>query len=311
MNYINNKEIRKGFAFLTDKRVYFKGSCLSGKGRALVKSDEERTVDVKNITGSGFTYHRFWGKLFIIMLVLLISVAGFVGTFAWYNEVSDYGRINIIGSIFDITAQNSRCRKIAKNEKIIGITVYKPWWDNDAQAYCYEQVVLVGKNDFSVKFYKLYSAAGLPDGTHTNEQYIEAFLDGLYKPILAFMMPLFVILLLLGVAISALLFALVNFVKFLAKRRTLFRIEYAGGCIAFDVSFYAKAEIYDFQKQLRRAKDFAEETATIKTVTVDAPVQAPAQSSVPDDLRKYADLLKEGLISQEEYEAMKKKILGL
>ena len=41
------------------------------------------------------------------------------------------------------------------------------------------------------------------------------------------------------------------------------------------------------------------------------PVQTPTQSSVPDDLRKYADLLKEGLISQEEYDAMKKKILGL
>lgn len=101
-----------------------------------------------------------------------------------------------------------------------------------------------------------------------------------------------------------------SFINYLLKRKTLFRIEYAGGCIAFDVSFYAKAEIDDFQKQLRRVKDLAEETA-VRTVSVDAPVQAPTQNSVPDDLRKYADLLKEGLISQEEYDAMKKKILGL
>ena len=91
---------------------------------------------------------------------------------------------------------------------------------------------------------------------------------------------------------------------YLLKRKTYFRIEYAGGCIAFDVSFYAKAEIDDFQKQLRRAKDLAEETATIKTVAVETPVQAPTQNSVPDDLRKYADLLKEGLISQEEYDVV-------
>ena len=99
--------------------------------------------------------------------------------------------------------------------------------------------------------------------------------------------------------------------NYLLKRKTLFRIEYAGGCIAFDVSFYAKAEIDDFQKQLRRIKDFAEETTTIKTVVVETPIQSPTHNSMPDDLRKYADLLKEGLISQEEYDAMKKKILGL
>ncbi|MBE7047609.1 MAG: SHOCT domain-containing protein [Ruminococcaceae bacterium] len=114
-----------------------------------------------------------------------------------------------------------------------------------------------------------------------------------------------------GVVTAIIIAIIVKLKDYLFGRKTLFRIEYAGGCIAFDVSFYAKAEIDDFQKQLRRAKDSAEETATIKTVAVETPVQAPTQSSVPDDLRKYADLLKEGLISQEEYDAMKKKILGL
>lgn len=96
------------------------------------------------------------------------------------------------------------------------------------------------------------------------------------------------------------------------RRKTFFQIQYAGGCIAFNVSYYAKAEIDDFQKQLRRAKDLAEESAS-KGPVIETPVQpaAAVQNSVPDDLRKYADLLKEGLISQEEYDAMKKKILGL
>lgn len=104
------------------------------------------------------------------------------------------------------------------------------------------------------------------------------------------------------------------FLAYLRKRKTLFRIEYAGGCIAFDVSLYAKAEIDDFQKQMRRAKDLAEETS-VKTAPAEpspqAVAQTSAQSSVPDDLRKYADLLKDGLISQEEYDAIKKKTLGL
>lgn len=90
----------------------------------------------------------------------------------------------------------------------------------------------------------------------------------------------------------------------------MFQIQYAGGCIAFDVSYYAKTEIDDFQKQLRRTKDLAEESAA-KITVAESLVQTPARNNVPDDLRKYANLLKEGLISQEEYDAMKKKILDL
>lgn len=30
-----------------------------------------------------------------------------------------------------------------------------------------------------------------------------------------------------------------------------------------------------------------------------------------DELRKYAELLKDGMISQEDYDAMKRKLLGL
>ena len=115
----------------------------------------------------------------------------------------------------------------------------------------------------------------------------------------------------IGLGISLVIACCIGIKNYLLKRKTLFRIEYAGGCIAFDVSFYAKADIDDFQKQLRRVKDFVEETATIKTVAVETPTQAPVPNSVPDDLRKYADLLKDELISQEEYDAMKKKILGL
>ena len=199
MNFLTNKSVQKGFAFLSNKRVYFKGSCLSGTGKNLVKTNEERTVDVKNITGSGFVYQTDWSKLL----------------------------------------------------KIIGIVV-----------------AIVGV-------------------------LVSMFFG--------------VLITLLSLIIAGILEVL----GYLLNRKTYFRIEYAGGCIAFDVSFYAKAEIDDFQKQLRRTKDLAEETATIKTVAVETSVQEPTQSSVPDDLRKYADLLKEGLISQEEYDAMKKKILGL
>lgn len=204
MNFLTNKSVQKGFAFLSNKRVYFKGSCLSGTGKNLVKTNEERTVDVKNITGSGFVYQSDWG--------MLLKITGII--------------IAVVGIL-------------------VSMVLFPSFWGS------------------------------------------------------------------VGAVVSLFIGGIIAILGYLLKRKTYFRIEYAGGCIAFDVSFYAKAEIDDFQKQLRRAKDLAEETATIKTVAVETPVQAPTQSSVPDDLRKYADLLKEGLISQEEYDAMKKKILGL
>lgn len=225
MNYLTNGSMSKGFAFITDKRVYFKGSCLSGTGKKLVKTDEERTVDIKNITGSGFTYHRYLGILIALFISLLASIVGVVGScYSYYNILWGWYPFIPIG--------------------------------------------------YSISF-----------------------------------------LIASGLSITLLIASCIGIKNYLFKRKTLFRIEYAGGCIAFDVSFYAKAEIDDFQKQLRRVKDFAEETSTIKTVAVETPTQTPvqtaSQNSVPDDLRKYADLLKDGLISQEEYDAMKKKILGL
>ena len=91
MNYLANKSVKKGFAFITDKRVYFKGSCLSGTGKRLVKTNEERTVDVKNITGSGFTYHRYWGILIALFFSILVSIAGAIGG-VWlsHEEVDIY-----------------------------------------------------------------------------------------------------------------------------------------------------------------------------------------------------------------------------
>ncbi|MCM1025252.1 MAG: zinc-ribbon domain-containing protein [Roseburia sp.] len=61
MNYLINGSFSKGFSVITNKRVYFRGSCFSGQGKALVKTNEERTVDIKDVTGSGFIYKRYIG----------------------------------------------------------------------------------------------------------------------------------------------------------------------------------------------------------------------------------------------------------
>lgn len=333
MNYLTNKSIKKGFAFITDKRVYFKGSCLSGKGKSLVKTDEERTVDVKNITGSGFIYRRLWGILIALLISVSVALAGTVGT-VWLSYD------NILKDVIDDFEHRQKLKSDLKSWETILDILDEIEWENDgsllknpplSDAFVgsfdgHKIRINIHKGELSIVTHEAYSISGDLSNNYPsnvddiNDDIIRVIEDsivdlnrdikdwhGIAEDILLSLGGLVPI----ALCLSLVAICCIGIKNYLLKRKTLFRIEYAGSCIAFDVSFYAKAEIDDFQKQLRRVKDFAEETATVRTVTVEAPVQAPIQSSVPDELRKYADLLKEGLISQEEYGAMKKKILGL
>lgn len=236
MNYLARGSLSRGFAVISNKRVYFRGSCFSGQGKALIKTSEERTVDIKDVTGSGFIYKRYVGLLLGLITAFFVFVAGIVVI----------AGIEMIPSLYFVES--------------------------------YQQMDKMTKYD---------------------QQRVEQYQRMAIATSL-----------IIGVFLSFAISCFLVFLDYLKKRKTMFQIQYAGGCIAFNVSYYAKAEIDDFQKQLRRTKDLAEES-TPKITVAESPLQSSTQNSVPDELRKYADLLKEGLISQEEYDAMKKKILNL
>ena len=307
MNYLTTQSVQKGFAFLSNKRVYFKGNCLSGTGKNLVKTNEERTVDVKNITGSGFIYRRAWGKILVCILSIMVFIIFATVSKPRYpiseclSEIQEYEmRLECIKNPDSIeiswhgfSGEKSEYKFCYDDNDA---TIIMREWSGENGTYYMDEDKEIIESIFKLTEYK----DEVRDMEDKIDDYKERFKESCIKTFIGLL------------NISASIVSIILLIsKYLLIRKTLFRLEYAGGCIAFDVSFYAKAEIDDFQKQLRRTKDLAEETATIKTVAVETPVQAPAQSSVPDDLRKYADLLKEGLISQEEYDAMKKKILGL
>ena len=97
----------------------------------------------------------------------------------------------------------------------------------------------------------------------------------------------------------------------------LIAIQFAGGEIAFDISWFPEKEIADFQKQLRLAKDKAVEEAdnavacklqeAVSSAT--SGQQTQQVTSVADELAKYGDLLEKGLITQEEFDKKKKELL--
>ena len=555
MNFLANGTLRRGFAVISNKRVYFKGSCFSGSGKSLVKTDEERTVDVKDITGSGFIYRRYIGILLCLFSALIVLIAGISFTAmgmsgAWRSTISDQRSVDelrnkieeidhsdkMVESINEKLEENNASieemqARLSELESLQGQKIFETALENMSldeflydteinaayEEYLYELDDAFRYSDlwnllsevrdtaydikyasFSgtsylesaeykeradwvideldnlyggyeingnllVEYYNAHNSLyidpvtyctdiiGIPydmiqlayaildnynaQNAHTRPGYFEcaiafgwadsdapyiepysrqsadlyeafnsayqkfidtvapSYLESENAPTLAEVVLDYVsthpdasfaaesglfgitteydsdinelknqisgiyenndslneeladvqeeinnrsqyedslaraktsaskafalssmMTALAGLLLTFLISCFLIFLNYLRKRKTLFQIQYAGGSIAFDVSYYAKAEIDDFQKQLRRIKDLAAESA--EKITAAAPFhQAAAQSSapanVPDDLRKYADLLKDGLISQEEYDALKKKTLGL
>ena len=84
-DYIVNGTLSKGIVLVSNKRVYFKGECYYELGKKMYKQNEERVVDLKDITGTGYTTRKVtWMKnlaisLFLYWLVIFtIGMSGLV-----------------------------------------------------------------------------------------------------------------------------------------------------------------------------------------------------------------------------------------
>lgn len=75
--FLSTGVLGKGFAILSDKRVYFKGTCLIRKGKGFYSKIEEKSVDIRDVTGTGFVHNKAtWANVLkIISLVLAIHAS--------------------------------------------------------------------------------------------------------------------------------------------------------------------------------------------------------------------------------------------
>lgn len=74
-SFLRGGTLDKGFGILTDKRYYFKGKCYTKSGRGFAKTDEEWTVDVKDITATGFAFNH---KISLLVLAIISVIAGVI-----------------------------------------------------------------------------------------------------------------------------------------------------------------------------------------------------------------------------------------
>ena len=74
----------KGFGVLTNLRLYYRANCFDKVGNHFVKTDEDRIVDVSDITSSGFVYTRYIVFLILSILLGMASIFFFIETLDQY-----------------------------------------------------------------------------------------------------------------------------------------------------------------------------------------------------------------------------------
>ena len=216
-NYISSGDLSKAFAVVSERRVYFKGELYRKVKGRWKKGMEEKTVDLKDITGTGYeSLRQLW------LLILAICSPLYVIAIQWADGSIAYGLRN----------------------------------------NCLAEQML-----------------------H----------------------PVWIIMFLIFVGIFLFLY--------FTKRKTIFRIEFAGGEIACPVSWYSKETVDKFQMDLRKAMANVKDKEPTVTVEVTPQVVQSVSSTSQtvagqakdkaDALREYAKLKEEGVITEEEFQKMK------
>lgn len=88
---------------------------------------------------------------------------------------------------------------------------------------------------------------------------------------------------------------------YILTRNNLFQITFAGGQIAFNTAWYSNTELENFQKLLRQAKDHS-----LKSNTAQQTAPHAAANNLAEQLSEYVNLLKNGYLTQDEFNAIKK-----
>lgn len=104
--------------------------------------------------------------------------------------------------------------------------------------------------------------------------------------------------------VEAMICAVISIVSFVIYKKyhaTVFQISYAGGVVGLNTKYISTDELNYFEKCIQQTKDRA------KT----AEPEPEVSNDMAGQLRKLKELLDDGIITQEEFDAKKKELLGL
>lgn len=119
-----------------------------------------------------------------------------------------------------------------------------------------------------------------------------------------------------AIGLGALIFSVILVCIYNSKKMSVLTIMFGGGGIAFPLNWFPRQEIDNYQKMLRIAKDQAVEEAenatanAVRAAMENAQSAQQAASSAADELAKYAQLYKDGMITEQEFAEIKAKTLA-
>lgn len=264
-NFISSGITEKGFAVVSDKRVYFQGTSYNviqrnnGKNK-LVKVNKSRTVNLDDVTGVGVDSSKniLWKILeYLSCIVVAIIVFFLVYYETNFENTLVYTLVTFVPFVFAIIHDILEKFNVKSN-------VWKA-------VFIFVWIVLI---------------------------------SWIHLDILS--------VIILNLIPSVLM--CICFFVYQKSKKALIVIQYAGGRIGFDKKWFIDKEIEQFQKLLYLAKDkgVAKKDAAISNQMQEAMSSITMQSSSSTDsdivskLEKAADMLSKGIISQEEFEKIKK-----
>ncbi len=87
--FLTDDVLYRGFCVMTDRRLYFKGKYFQKVGRKFRPDKGEYTIDLKDVTSSGFTTARF-GIVFFLEILFVIVMTVLTALFLRFVEVVDH-----------------------------------------------------------------------------------------------------------------------------------------------------------------------------------------------------------------------------
>lgn len=87
-NILSGQKVKRGYALLTEKRLYYHGKSFQGTGKNLVSATEECVISSEDITKTGFVHTRLTGALIWGVLLILVGIPIYA---SYYSGAPGYG----------------------------------------------------------------------------------------------------------------------------------------------------------------------------------------------------------------------------
>lgn len=169
LNFLSNQNIFKGFAVVSNCRVYFKGTFYTIQQNKFMKLFESKTVDLKDITGTGFrrrelkyllyiSYVSFAVHIVALMLALTESIENEIVTLALFLG-------SIILAIALLVIYNLKRLDLFEISYAGGVIAFKTIDYSLKEIEEFQKQLRIAKNEFEKQDVKLVSEISSKNGT--------------------------------------------------------------------------------------------------------------------------------------------------